>query len=408
MAQYGTSSSHGGITSNQIIQAAITRTHEAVNSKVFVPWKFHPRNSNYEPSTANKKKISSITLKQTGADPANLIKPLAGELDESYKLTVSESGQVVCTAATSIGIVRCLTTFTQLFFKHSEGGSYTNLAPVTISDKPKFAHRGLNMDVARNYFPLSDIKRQIDALAFSKFNRLHLHVTDGQSWPLEIPSIPDLASKGAYERSLTYSPAAIKEIQEYGAMQGVEVYLEIDMPGHTSSIWFSHPSLITAFNVQPNWDTYCAEPPCGSLKLNSSAVDDFLEKLLNDLLPRVKPYTSYFHTGGDEVNVNAYALDDTVGTNDTAVLQPLMQRFVDRNHKQVRKLGLTPMCWEEMLLTWNVTLGSDVLVQSWQSDEAVAQIAAKGHKVLVGNYNYWVSPSVTVDLGKLLRTIPVP
>lgn len=47
------------------------------------------------------------------------------------------------------------------------------------------------------------------------------------------------------------------------------------------------------------------------------------------------------------------------------------------------------MVWEEMALDWNLTLGSDVLVQSWQSDEAVFNITAKGHKVLAGNYNYW-------------------
>jgi hexosaminidase len=68
-----------------------------------------------------------------------------------------------------------------------------------------------------------------------------------------------------------------------------------------------------------------------------------------------------------------------------------MQTFVDRAHDQVRAMGLTPVVWEEMLLEWNLTLGSDVIVQSWRSDEAVAQITAAGHKALVGNYNYWVS-----------------
>ena len=103
------------------------------------------------------------------------------------------------------------------------------------------------------------------------------------------------------------------------------------------------------------------------------------------------PYSTYYHTGGDEVNRNAYLLDDTVRSNDSAVLQPLMQIFVDRAHDQVRAAGLTPVVWEEMLLEWNLTLGSDVIVQSWQSDEAVAQITEAGHKALVGNYNYWVS-----------------
>lgn len=70
-----------------------------------------------------------------------------------------------------------------------------------------------------------------------------------------------------------------------------------------------------------------------------------------------------------------------------------MQAFIDRNHAQVRAAGLTPIVWEEMLLQWNLTLGSDVVVQTWQSDDAVAQTVALGHKALVGNYNYWVSVS---------------
>jgi hexosaminidase len=361
-----------------------------------VPWKFHPRNSDFEPSTDNKRLVTSITLEQLAADPPNVVKPLAGEVDESYTLSLAEDGGATITANSSIGIARGLTTFTQLFFKHSNGGAYTALAPVEISDSPKFSHRGLNMDVSRNFFPVADIKRTIDAAAYNKLNRFHLHVTDSQSWPLEIPALPLLASKGAYESSLTYSPADLKELQYYAAIQGVELILEIDMPGHTASIWYGYPELISAFNIQPDWDTYAAEPPSGTLKLNSSKVDDFLDTLLNDLLPRVKPYSAYFHTGGDEVNVNAYSLDETVKSNDTAVLQPLMQKFVDRNHNQVRALGFTPIVWEEMLLQWNVTLGDDVVVQTWQSDQAVADTVAKGHKALAGNYNYWVSQSFPI------------
>jgi hexosaminidase len=285
-----------------------------------------------------------------------------------------------------------MTTFTQLFYAHSNKNDvYTPLAPVTIFDAPKFEHRGINLDVSRNYFPVQDIKCQIDACAYNKMNRFHLHVTDSQSWPLDIPSMPELSTKGAYRPDLVYTASDFQDLQHHAAIQGVELITEIDMPGHTSSVHHSFPELIAAFDIQPNWDEYAKEPPSGTLKLNSPAVYTFLEKLFDDLLPRVSPYSSYFHTGGDEVSKNAYLLDDTVKSNDFAVLQPLMQTFIDRNHDQVRAKGLKPIVWEEMLLEWNLTLGSDVLVQSWRSDEAVAQIVARGHKALVGNYKYWVN-----------------
>jgi hexosaminidase len=382
---------HHNMSPQKIISTAIKTTTQTLFEQNFIPWKFHPRHSDFEPATnASCTYIKTVHLEQTELDPANATKPLAGEVDESYSLSIATDGQVTITAVSSIGIAHGLTTFTQLFYKHSSGSVYTSFAPVDITDTPKFQHRGLNMDVSRVWYAPADITRMIDALAYNKFNRLHLHITDAQSWPIEIPALPMLAEKGSYREGLTYSPSTMAYIQDYGASRGVEVILEIDMPGHTSSIAYSYPELIAAFN-EKDWSKYAAEPPSGTLKLNSSAVTAFLDTLFDDLLPRVLPYSSYFHTGGDEVNLNAYNLDDTVRSNDTTVLRPLMQAFVDRAHAKVRAAGLTPIAWEEMLLTWNLTLGPDVVVQTWQSDEAVAQTVSKGHKALVGNYNYWVS-----------------
>ncbi|KAF2807818.1 uncharacterized protein BDZ99DRAFT_509962 [Mytilinidion resinicola] len=386
---YRENATSGAPTGGEIVQYAIQKTYATIFEKNFIPWKFYSRNSNFEPSNSDKKHVTALTLKQNAADPDNLVNALAGDVDESYGLSLTEEGEVTITANSSIGLVRGLTTFSQLFFKTTDDCVYTNLAPVEITDAPKFSHRGLNLDVARNFFPVKDIKRMIDAMAFNKFNRFHMHATDGQSWPLEIPALPRLASQGAYESSLTYSHGDLKELQYYAALNGIEFIIEIDMPGHTSSIWHSYPELIAAFNIQPDWSTYAAEPPSGTLKLNSSDVYNFLDTLLADLLPRAAPFSAYFHTGGDEVNKNAYTLDDTVKSNDSAILQPLMQKFVDRNHDQVRSQGLTPIVWEEMLLEWNLTLGKDVIVQTWQSDQAVADTVAKGHKALAGNYNYW-------------------
>jgi hexosaminidase len=375
---------------SDIISTAIKRARETIFDHGYTPWKFHPRNSAFEPTEENSKWIKQITLQQTGQDPIDILKPAEGSVDESYELEVTVSGEVTISASTSIGIAHGLTSFSQLFFQHTDGGVYTPFAPVSIKDSPMFVHRGLNLDIARSWYPLHHIKRTIDAMAYTKMNRLHLHITDAQSWPLEIPSMPELSAKGAYNKLLTYSPEDLDDLQLYGAVRGVDVYLEIDMPGHTSSLWYSHPELIASFNIQPNWGSVAAEPPSGTLKLNSSAVTTFVTDLFKDLLPRVGKYNTYFHTGGDEVNANAYTNDDTVRSSDPTVITPLMQKFLDHAHDVVRSAGMTPIVWEEMLIQWGLTLGKDVIVQTWQSDEAAATTVAKGHKVLVGNYNYWV------------------
>ncbi len=381
-------------SSQTIVQGAISRSLDVVFRQSFVPWKLVARNelSKFEPADSNNKKyITSLKITQTSLDNSTTFKPLAGQTDESYSLTIGTDGTASINATSSTGILHALETFTQLFYAHSSGsGIYTNLAPIAITDAPKFSHRGLNMDISRNWYPVNDILRTIDAISMNKFNRLHLHMTDAQSWPMQIPALPELAEKGAYQTGLSYSPSDIKNIQTYAIQRGVEVIIEFDMPGHTTAIGFAYPDLITGFDAQP-WGTYCAEPPCGSLKLNSTAVDDFLEKLFADVLPRVAPYSSYFHTGGDEVNQNVYLLDPTVNSNATEVLQPLIQKLVDRNHAQIRAAGLAPIVWEEMSNQWGLTLGDDVLVQSWISDEAVANLTSQGHKVIAGNYNYWVS-----------------
>lgn len=385
------------VISSAIVIAATERTKQRLFLDKFIPWKFHPHNSLFEPSlNSTRTFIRNVYVTQNGADPINAFKALDEQVDESYSLNIIESGQAYITAKTSYGLLHGLDTFSQLFYQHSsDSGVYTPYAPVTIKDKPKFPHRGLNLDVARSFIPKADIERTIEALALNKFNRLHLHVTDSQSWPLEIPALPDLVGKGAYATGLSYSPKDLEDIQLHGVTYGVQIILEIDTPGHTASIALAYPELITAFNIQPDWATYANEPPSGQFKLNSPEVYQFLEKLWGDLLPRVSLYSSYFHTGGDELNVNAYNLDETVRSNASEVIQPRLQDFVDFNHAKLRDAGLTPIVWEEMLLTWNLTLGKDVIVQTWVSDEAVAQSVAKGHKTLAGNYNYWY-----LDCGK--------
>lgn len=386
---------HGspGTHAPQIVTNAIQRTYDTLFEKNFVPWKLRPRLSNFEPTLgANSTYIHEIVLEQSGPDNA----ANASSVDESYSLEMTEAGKVTISAKSSIGLLYGLTTFSQLFYKHTNGGVYTDKAPVSVTDAPKFKWRGLNVDTSRTFKPMADLYRTIDAMAFNKFNRLHWHITDAQSWPLEVPAMPELADKGVYIDYQRYTPEDIKALQEYGNLVGVTVAMEIDNPGHTSSIWFSHPDLIAAFNKQPDWTTYCAEPPCGSLKLNSTGVYEFLEKLLDDLLPRLKPYSPYFHLGGDEVNMNTYLLDDTVRSNLSSVLQPLMQKYMDRNMHQVTKTyNLTPLVWEEMLLVWNLTLPKNTIIQTWQSTEAVVESVKKGYQALAGNYNYWY-----LDCGK--------
>ena len=243
------------------------------------------------------------------------------------------------------------------------------------------------IDISRNWIPPADVIRSIDAMAFNKLNKLHLHASDSQSWPLEIHAYPSLAKEGAYREDQVWSVEDLKNVQSYGLSRGIEVFLEIDMPGHTGAITHSYPDLITAYNMQP-WGTYAQEPPSGQLKLNSADVDTFLANLLQDLLPRVSPFNSRFHIGGDELNLEAYKLDSTVSSSDKEVIRPYLQKFMDHVVSLVTSKSLIPHVWEDMLLSWDLKFPTETIFQAWQPG-GLAKIVDKGYRGIFGEYNEW-------------------
>lgn len=381
-----------------ILQTAAREAITSIQSSRFVPWKLHKRKSSFEPDAeAPRHHLSVLQIQQSTCPSQRAFHPpafLAG--DESYEIIIDHMTALIKSNCTA-GSLRGLQTFTQLYYAHSTfTGSYIPNTPVRIVDYPKWRHRGLSIDIARNVFYPKDLLRTIDAMAMTKMNRLHIHATDSQSWPLEIPSLPALAEQGAYQPQLIWTAASLEEIQVHGASKGISVFVEIDMPGHTASVAHSYPDLITAFN-ELDWSTFAAEPLSGQLKLNSSAVYDFVTTLLQDLLSRSRPYTSLYHIGGDEVNRAAYLLDDTVRSDEPRVLQPLLQKFMDHVISITSQYGFQPIVWEEMLLDWNLTLPSvsssnpseDILVQVWRDSGRIEEVLKKGHRAIFGDYKHW-------------------
>ena len=308
---------------------------------------------------------------------------------EEYSIDISEDGTILLQMLAPEGGIRAFDTLAQLFYTHSavENGVYTTYAPVKIRDAPAFGHRGLNLDISRNWMAPQDVLRTIEAMGFNKFNKLHLHATDAQSWPLEIPAMPDLSKKGAYREDQVWTAKDLENVQRHGVYHGVEVYLEVDLPGHTASIHHSYPDLITAYN-EP-WEHYAQEPPSGQMKLNHPDVPPFLTTLFHDLLPRALPFSAHFHVGGDEINKEAYTLDPSVKSSSKAVLQPLLQKFMDHVFSQLKPHDLTPIVWEDMLLEWDLKLPKGTIVQTWRSASSLAKVVEKGHRAIFGPCEEW-------------------
>ncbi|KAL9101838.1 MAG: hypothetical protein Q9163_002941 [Psora crenata] len=371
---------HSGSCRDGRLDSAIERAKRDIRSHAFVPWKFHPKGADIEPNTNEQKAVIQLVRLEYS-------ELFFSDDEEAYELIITVDGDVSIRFNQVLGVIHAFTTFTQNFRQHSNASSYymTN-APLRVRDSPKYSHRGLNLDICRNVVSPKDVVRTLDAMAFNKFNRLHLHASDAQSWPLEIPALSELATRGAYHPSQIWSVSNLREVQAFGFDRGIEVYVEIDMPGHTASVVESHPDLIQSFNRKP-WQKYSAQPPAGQLKLENSNVTAFITALLGDLLPRVAPFSTLFHLGGDEITPAAYDMT-------APEVRPHLQSFLDHAISLVYAHGLTPVFWEEHLLQYNLTLPRDSLVQTWQASalhqpSSLAQVVSRGHKALFGDSSHW-------------------
>ena len=143
--------------------------------------------------------IESTETRFEGFEPSN----------EAYELTVSESGQIAVSAKTYIGGIRGLQTLSQLF-ERSESGLQLSSLPLTIKDEPAFGYRGFLLDISREFFPVETIQKVIYGMAQAKLSVLHLHISDDDSMPLNIPSYPDLARNAAWSEDEIYEPEDMK------------------------------------------------------------------------------------------------------------------------------------------------------------------------------------------------------
>jgi len=175
-------------------------------------------------------------------------------VDESYDLALDARGAAVALrAATVYGALRGLETLSQLIVYGGGGGdAYAIRAPLRVRDAPRFAHRGLLVDVARHWLPVPLLERTVDAMAAAKLNVLHLHLSDHEAFPLRLPGV----AAAPWSRRETYAVAELARLVEspvagvvsrrhiyadrtrrYARRRGVAILAEADSPGHAAPSW---------------------------------------------------------------------------------------------------------------------------------------------------------------------------
>ncbi|KAI1319433.1 hypothetical protein EDD11_004010 [Mortierella claussenii] len=373
-----------------------------------------------------------------GVDESYIIdiksRALAGGATQQLETGITnEPASAMLTASTPWGIIHGLETFTQLVqaITTSSSGSTSTAAskvdnllqipnvPWIIEDAPRYSHRGLLLDTSRNYFPVKDIIRTLDAMSVVKLNVFHWHVLDQQTYPLESKVYPDLTAKGAERPDFIYTPEDVALIIQHAEERGIRVLPEFDTPGHTASWGRAYPNLTVCLDMQPH-SQYAAEPPAGQL----DPLEPFTYTVLNGLIKEwsVQFPDSQVHIGGDEVNFKCWKtserLDDYIRHPDRrahyedalppAVTNPqennrmrrtksgsqsgedkLLELYLDKAFGMFMQHGKRPIVWEEIALEHNVQLPDSAIVQVWKNAGNAKRVIEQGRPVILSSVEYW-------------------
>ncbi|MGW7683999.1 beta-N-acetylhexosaminidase [Kribbella sp. NPDC054772] len=215
--------------------------------------------------------VPVVTGSATAADIALSTGPVpaipADKQDEGYSLTVSSAGAKIV-APQAHGLFNGFASLRQLLpaaiNSATAGTGPWTVQPITVLDYPRYAHRGLQLDPARNFLSVAEIRSMIDQLAALKGDRLHLHLSDSQSWRLEIKGYPALDGTGCNGTGCLagfYTQEDFKGLVKYAADRFIEIVPELEGPAHaTAAIRSLGGVAVMGCQGQTQTDRFCTNP----------------------------------------------------------------------------------------------------------------------------------------------------
>ena len=273
---------------------------------------------------------------------------------------------------------------------------------VKIADAPRFAYRGMHLDVARHFFSVDEVKRYIDVMAIHKLNTLHWHLTDDQGWRIEIKRYPELTAVGSIRKATVvrkewgtydgtpyggfYTQDEIRDVVKYAADRGVTVIPEIDLPGHMLAALTAYPELGCTGGPYEVWGRWGVADDV--LCPGREKTFEFLEGVLTEVMELFP--SEYIHIGGDECPKvrwekcpRCQAKIRQLGLKDDGehTAEHYLQSYVtDRIGKFLARHGRRIIGWDEIL---EGRAPSDAVVMSWRGSEGGIAAAKLGHDVIM-------------------------
>ena len=325
-----------------------------------------------------------------GFSPADVKQKITGKGGEGYQLKITPRG-ITVTAGSEAGAYYAVQSLRQMI----SGDSITALECCTVNDSPRFPYRGLHFDVSRHFRSVDFLKKQIDAMALMKLNKLHLHFTDGAGWRMQIDRYPRLTEFAAWRPQAKwsdwtangakycestdpnaaggfYTKEELRDLIDYAAGHHITIIPEIEMPGHSEEVLAAYPELS------------CTGEQYGSSDLcpGKEATFEFLQNVLDEVI-EVFP-SHYIHIGGDEASkarwrdcpdcqarIKAENLDGVDG---------LQSYLIHRIEKYLNSKGRSIIGWDEIL---EGGVAPNATVMSWRGTEGGIRSLKSGHDVVM-------------------------
>ncbi len=374
-------------------------------------------NAKYIQKELQKLKYPSIVVSK---EKYNLSKPQLMLINikeikdnEEYVLNISNDNLIAISGSRK-GQFIALQSLLQIIKQNNKKISSNNLKlpSCLIKDYPRFAYRGMHLDVSRHFFTVEEVKKIIDNLAAYKYNTFHWHLTDDQGWRIEIKKYPLLTTVGGYRNGTLvgrypgkgntekkyggfYTQQQIKEVVKYATERHIDVIPEIEMPGHASAAIAAYPQL----SCFPNEDTKVAKGTAwfGATKgkqvqqawgvfedvfAPSPYTFNFLQNVIDEILPLFP--SKYIHIGGDECPKENWKRSNfcqqLIKENNLKDEHGLQSYFISKIENYINKKGKKIIGWDEIL---EGGLAPNATVMSWRGEEGGIEAAKQNHDVIM-------------------------
>ena len=342
--------------------------------------------------------IANSMYRYTDVPEVKIVKSKSlAEGPEAYVLKVTHKG-VTIKSSSDAGVFYALQTLRQM----TGDGDIKEIQCCEIKDYPRFPYRGLHVDVSRHFRSVDFLKKQIDAMAAFKMNRMHLHLTDAAGWRLQIDAYPRLTEFAAWRPQETwkewwagdrqyclegssdahggyYTKEQMRELVEYAKARHIEIIPEIEMPSHSEEVLAAYPEL--GCSGEPYKDSeFC---------VGNEESFRFLETVLEEVMD-VFP-SKYIHIGGDEAGKQHWKTcpkcQQRMKEEGMESVDELQSYMIRRIENFVLSKGRRIIGWDEIL---DGGLAPDATVMSWRGTEGGIKAMTMGHDVIMtpGRYCY--------------------